>query len=113
MRALAADDRGAGPVAVLLHGQPGDRHDWDDVVASLNGRLRALVPDRPGYGATGGPAGGFADNAAAVLHLLDARGVASAVVVGHSWGGGVALDLAIRQPDRVGALVLVASVGGP
>jgi len=109
---MEVDDRGAGPPVVLLHGQPGDRHDWDDVVVSLAGRARTLVPDRPGYGATGGRAGGFAANTAAVIELLDRTGLPRAVVAGHSWGGGVALDLAERHPDRVDALVLVASVGG-
>jgi pimeloyl-ACP methyl ester carboxylesterase len=109
---MEADDRGAGPPVVLLHGQPGDRHDWDDVVASLAGSARVLVPDRPGYGTTGGNAGGFAANAAAVIELLDRCGLCRAVVAGHSWGGGVALDLAERHPDRVDALVLVATVGG-
>ena len=109
---MDADEQGAGPPVVLLHGQPGDRHDWDDVVGSLAGRTRVLVPDRPGYGASDASAAGFAANTSAVVELLDDRGVQRAVVAGHSWGGGVALDLAQRHPDRVGALVLVASVGG-
>jgi pimeloyl-ACP methyl ester carboxylesterase len=110
---LHADDHGHGRTTVLLHGQPGGRHDWDGVVAHLDGRVRALVPDRLGYGATGGPAGGFADNADAVAALLDEAGAEDAVVVGHSWAGGVALALAERHPGRVGALVLVGAVGGP
>jgi len=109
---MSADDHGSGRTAVLLHGQPGGRRDWDQVVAHLDGRLRVLVPDRPGYGETGGKAGGFADNTAAVVDLLDSRGVPDAIAVGHSWGGGVALDLALRHPDRVAALVLVSAVGG-
>jgi pimeloyl-ACP methyl ester carboxylesterase len=110
---LSADSHGTGRTVVLLHGQPGGRHDWDHVVASLDGRLRLLIPDRLGYGATGGRAGGFADNAAAVVDLLDAQGVDSAIVAGHSWGGGVALEVALGHPGRVAALVLVAAVGGP
>jgi pimeloyl-ACP methyl ester carboxylesterase len=109
---MEADDRGSGPAVVLLHGQPGDRHDWDDVVLSLAGRARVLVPDRPGYGATGGNAGGFAANAGAVTELLDRCGLRRAIVAGHSWGGGVALDFAERHPERVDALVLIATVGG-
>ena len=113
LRPLVADEHGQGPPAVLLHGQPGDRHDWDGVGAELAGRVRALVPDRPGYGRTGGRAGGPAANADAVVRLLDARGIDRAIVVGHSWAGAVALELALRHPVRVTALVLVASVGGP
>jgi pimeloyl-ACP methyl ester carboxylesterase len=96
---------------VLLHGQPGGRRDWDLVVDALAGRVRVLVPDRPGYGVAGGPAGGFAANAAAVVDLLDSCGASDAVVVGHSWSGGVALALAERHPGRVAALVLVGAVG--
>ena len=109
---LAADDRGHGAPVVLLHGQPGGRRDWDDVVSHLDGRLRALVVDRPGYGRTGGPAVGLAANADAVRDLLDRHHLDRAIVVGHSWGGAVALAAAQRWPDRVSGLVLVASVGG-
>jgi pimeloyl-ACP methyl ester carboxylesterase len=109
---LHADEHGSGRSTVLLHGQPGGRRDWDAVVEHLDGRVRALVPDRPGYGATGGPAAGFADNAAAVVALLDQAGARDAVVVAHSWSGGVALELAERHADRVAALVLVGAIGG-
>lgn len=97
---------------VLLHGQPGDGRDWDAVVDQLAGRVLALTPDRPGYGRTGGPAAGFAANADAVAGLLDRRGLSRATLVGHSWGGGVALAVAQRHPDRVHGLVLVSSIGG-
>ena len=110
--ALHADTYGDGRATVLLHGQPGGRRDWDAVVAQLDGGVRALVPDRLGYGATEGRAGGFEANASSVIGLLDEAGAADAVVVGHSWSGGVALELAQRHPDRVAALVLVGAVGG-
>ena len=113
MAHLHADVHGQGRTAVLLHGQPGGRHDWDGVVEHLGGRVRAVVPDRLGYGATGGRADGFAANADAVAGLLDEVGAADAVVVGHSWAGGVALAFAQRHPGRVAALVLVGAVGGP
>ena len=105
-------EHGGGAPVVLLHCQPGDSHDWDLVVDHLDGRARALVPDRPGYGRTGEPAGGIARNTDAVLGLLDAAGIDQATVAGFSWGGAVALDLAQRHPDRLRALVLVSSVGG-
>ena len=96
------------PAVVLLHGQPGAAADWDLVLPHLDG-LRVLAPTRPGY--EGSPAGGFGVNAAAVLRLLDAAQVGRAVVVGHSWAGGVALRLALDAPARVGALTLLGSVG--
>ena len=68
-------------------------------------------PDRPGYGSSQLPAGGFAANARAVLDDLDSRGITRAVLVGHSYGGGVALSAASLAPGRVAAVVLLASVG--
>jgi pimeloyl-ACP methyl ester carboxylesterase len=110
---MAVTDSGSGPVVVLIHGQPGGGRDWAAVVERLEGRLlRVIVPDRPGYGATGGRAVGVGANTDAVVALLDQLDVAEAVVGGHSWGGAVALDLAQRHPDRVRGLVLVGSVGG-
>jgi pimeloyl-ACP methyl ester carboxylesterase len=96
---------------VLLHGQPGSPADWQAVMARLPGQLHAVASDRPGYGASRHPAGGFTANAEAVLDDLDARGVQGAVLVGHSWGGGVALRAASLAPDRVRAVVLLAGVG--
>jgi pimeloyl-ACP methyl ester carboxylesterase len=96
---------------VLLHGQPGSPADWQAVIEQLPPPLRALAGDRPGYGTSTSPAGGFTANAQVVLDDLDARGVQDAVLVGHSWGGGVALRAASMAPDRVRAVVLLAGVG--
>src|SRR6266699_3142923 len=71
----------------------------------------ATAADRPGYGSSQLPAGGFAANARAVLDDLDSRGITRAVLVGHSYGGGVALSAAGLAPGRVEAVVLLASVG--
>jgi pimeloyl-ACP methyl ester carboxylesterase len=109
--AATAPDATAAHELVLLHGQPGSADDWHEVIARLPTRLHAVAVDRPGYGSSGIPAGGFAANARAVLADLDARGVDRAVLVGHSWGGGVALSAARLAPDRVAAVVLLASVG--
>jgi pimeloyl-ACP methyl ester carboxylesterase len=96
---------------VLLHGQPGSAADWQQVAGRLPATLRVLAVDRPGYGASHQPAGGFEYGARAVLAELDGRGIGRAVLVGHSYGGGVALSVAEQAPDRVEALVLLASVG--
>lgn len=98
-------------MVVLVHGQPGQAADWRDVAGALESSHRVLVPDRPGYGRTGGTAVGMAANADALARLLDDKGVASATVVGHSFGGGVALALALCRGELVGGLVLVGSVG--
>jgi len=96
---------------VLLHGQPGSGADWQQVADRLPGGLGVMALDRPGYGASRQAAGGFAVNAAAVVADLDRRGIERAVLVGHSYGGGVALSVAGLAPERVEALVLLASVG--
>jgi pimeloyl-ACP methyl ester carboxylesterase len=108
--ALVADVAGSGPAVVALHGQPGSAADWAGVVPLLRGHCTIITPDRLGYGRTGGRATGFATNATAVLDLLDRLEVERAVVVGHSWGGGVALAAALRAPQRIAGMVLVASV---
>jgi pimeloyl-ACP methyl ester carboxylesterase len=96
---------------VLLHGQPGSPADWQQVTGRLPAPLHAVAPDRPGYGSSPLPAGGFAANARAVLDDLDSRGITRAVLVGHSYGGGVALSAASLAPGRVEAVILLASVG--
>jgi pimeloyl-ACP methyl ester carboxylesterase len=96
---------------VLLHGQPGSSSDWRQVADLLPGTLDVVALDRPGYGASRQKAGGFGYGARAVLAELDARGIGRAVLVGHSYGGGVALSAAGLAPERVEALVLLASVG--
>jgi len=96
---------------VLLHGQPGLGAEWRQVLGRLPEQIRAVAPDRPGHGSSRQAGGGMDVNAAAVLAELDARGIERAVLAGHSYGGGVALSVAARAPERVEALVLLASVG--
>jgi pimeloyl-ACP methyl ester carboxylesterase len=95
----------------MLHGQPGSGSDWQQLADQMPPGIRVVALDRPGYGANPLPAGGFAVNALAVVAELDARGIERAVLVGHSYGGGVALSVAALAPERVEALVLLASVG--
>lgn len=92
---------------LLLHGQPGSGGDWAGVRRELETRgFSVLAPDRPGYGRSGLPAGGFEHNAQALAELLDEP----AVVAGHSWGAGVALAMARLYPDRVSSIVLISPV---
>lgn len=112
IRPIQAAVEGVGsPAVVLLHGQPGTAGDWQRVTPLLTDRYQVVVPDRPGYGRTGGRATGFAGNAHAVIELLDRLDLERAVLVGHSWGGGVALAAAASWPARVAGLVLASSVG--
>ena len=95
---------------MLLHGQPGSSRDWAPVAGDLARDHLVIVPDRLGYGRTGGHAAGFAANANAVLRLLGSLGVARALIVGHSWAGGIGIELALDFPDAVAGLALVCSV---
>jgi pimeloyl-ACP methyl ester carboxylesterase len=107
-------DEVSDPVApvLALHGQPGSGRDFDGLVRALDGACRVTAPDRPGWaGRAGEPAAGFAAGAADAVAVLDREGIDSAVVVGFSWGGGVAVELALRHPERVSGLVLAASIG--
>lgn len=117
MTASTADGAGPGgpshrvvPV-LLIHGQPGRGADWAEVVARVPAWMRTTAPDRPGY--DGRPARSMGDNADILADLLSGLPGGPAVVVGHSYGGGIALLLAARHPDTVAGLVLVAPVGDP
>jgi pimeloyl-ACP methyl ester carboxylesterase len=96
---------------VFLHGQPGAGSDWDGVVQALPPTLRGLAWDRPGYRSSLHPPGSFADNAQWLLDEFDRADIEHAILVGHSYGGGVALTAAALAPERVSGMVLVSSVG--
>jgi pimeloyl-ACP methyl ester carboxylesterase len=105
--AAAGEPRAPAYPALLLHGQPGSARDWEPVIDAIAGRVQTIAVDRPGWdGRT--PPGGLAVSAAAALDALDSRGIERAVIVGLSFGGGVAAWLAAHQQHRVAGLVLVA-----
>ncbi|HML00907.1 MAG TPA: alpha/beta hydrolase [Acidimicrobiales bacterium] len=112
---LLVADRGHGPPVLLVHGQPGGAEDWDRLCRSLGDGQRLLVVDRPGYGNSGLEARSMADNAELLADLLADLtadgGAVPAVVVGHSYGGGIALLMAARRPEVVAGVVLLAAVG--
>ena len=109
---LAVTEAGSGHPVVLLHGQPGSSGDFDEVVAALDGAVWTLAIDRPGWGQTGGKARSFAAQAELVAEELLSRRTGPATVVGYSFGGGVALRLALDHPELVSGLLLVSSIGG-
>ncbi len=107
--AHASGDTGGLPPLVLLHGAGAASDDWPAEIRALPGR-RVLAVDLPGHGAAPAPAARSVEGyARAVEALLDASGIAAAVVAGHSMGGAVALSLALSRPERVAGLVLVAT----
>lgn len=93
---------------LLLHGIGGRAALWAATVAAFAPR-RVIAMDMPGYDGTGAALDSFPALADAAVALLDAEGIASADVVGHSLGGMIALEIALRHPARVRRLVIVAS----
>ncbi len=104
---------GSGPVVVLVHGLAGTMYTWDEIVPELAKRYTVVTVDLPGHGSSQGLAGDYSLGAyASVLRdLLDGLGHDSATLVGHSFGGGVALQFAYQFPQRCERLVLVSSGG--
>jgi 3-oxoadipate enol-lactonase len=108
---LAWEAEGDGPPdLLLLHPGLADRTFWDLAWPGLTTLGRAIRFDARGFGASPDPEGPWspADDAAAVL---DAAGAERAIVVGVSFGSHVALELAVRRPERVAGLVLVSGPG--
>ena len=96
-----------GPALVLLHGAGGNAEVWRPVCAELRG-LDLAAPSLPGRGGSAGPAPRTAAEAADwVEKYLDAVRAHAPILVGHSYGGAVALELALR--GRAQGLVLVAT----
>ena len=106
-------DRGSGPPVLFLHGQPGTGASWDPVTDLLVDEFRVIAPDRAGYGSDSVEARGISGNAELAAALLDRADGGPAVVVAHSWAGGVAVLLAERRPDLVRSLVLVGAACTP
>lgn len=110
-------DRGSGEPVLLLHGSgPGVSAwaNWRLTLPALARRFRVLAPDIVGFGYTDRPAGTDYNLETWLAHLtgfLDAVGLQRVAVVGNSFGGGLALHLATRHPERVNRLVLMGSVG--
>jgi pimeloyl-ACP methyl ester carboxylesterase len=104
---------GSGPCIVLLHGITGSSRTWDEVIPPLAERHTVIAPDLLGHGESAKPRGDYSLGAYAsgVRDLLIALGIEKATVVGHSLGGGVAMQFAYQFPDRVDRLVLVSSGG--
>lgn len=102
---------GDGLPVVMIHGMPGLALDYGHVLDELPG-IHAFAFDRPGYGWSRGgplPLSGQVDAVHAALGKL---GVTRALFVGHSYGGVFVLEMAIRHPEAVASLVLVAPAAG-
>jgi pimeloyl-ACP methyl ester carboxylesterase len=104
---------GSGPVLVLIHGILGSRRSWAHLVSLLMRDFTVIAPDLLGHGDSAKPRGDYSLGAHAgrLRDLLDALEVERVTLVGHSLGGGVAMQFAWLFPRRCERLVLVSSGG--
>jgi pimeloyl-ACP methyl ester carboxylesterase len=107
---------GEGPALLLLHGLGCDHTTWEPVIRSLAKKYTVIAPDLLGHGASAKPradysVGGYANGMRDLLTVLN---VDKVTVVGHSLGGGVAMQFAYQFPERTERMILVAPGGlGP
>lgn len=100
------DEAGQGPTVVLLHGGLGDSGLWEPEVPALAERFRTIRTDLRFFGRSVGPAAPFSvEND--LVGVLDELGIERAAFVGLSYGGRVAIDVALDRPERVWALAAV------
>jgi pimeloyl-ACP methyl ester carboxylesterase len=104
---------GSGPPVVLIHGMVNSSRHWRAVAQSLAGSHTVIAPDLIGHGDSATPRGDYSlgAHAASIRDLLAVIGVERASIVGHSLGGGVAMQFFYQFPQRTQRLVLVSSGG--
>jgi pimeloyl-ACP methyl ester carboxylesterase len=110
---MAYRQAGSGPVLVLIHGITSDSATWGRVMPYLARRFTVIAPDLFGHGRSAKPKGDYSlgAHASGVRDLLLALGHDRATFVGHSLGGGIAMQLSYQFPERCERLVLVDSGG--
>jgi pimeloyl-ACP methyl ester carboxylesterase len=104
---------GHGPALLLLHGIAGSSRTWRDVIPRLTDRFTVIAPDLIGHGQSEKPVGDYSLGAFAsgIRDLLEVLDIDRATVIGQSFGGGVAMQLAYQHPEGCERLVLVDSGG--
>ena len=104
---------GRGPVLLLLHGVANSSETWERVAPLLSKRFTLIAPDLLGHGGSAKPRGDYSLGAYAsgIRDLLSVLDVPRATLVGHSLGGGIAMQFAYQFPERLERLVLVDSGG--
>jgi pimeloyl-ACP methyl ester carboxylesterase len=115
-RPVTYAEAGEGSVLLLIHGIAGEWQNWREVIEPLARHHAVIAPDLPGHGASAAGGGDFSIGAmaASLRDLLVTLGHERVTLVGHSLGGGVAMQLAYQFPEMVERLVLVSSGGlGP
>lgn len=115
-RAVSYVEAGDGPVLLLIHGMGGSSENWRAVIEPLARNHTVIVPNLPGHGESGPSGGDYSVGglAAGLRDLLLILGHRRATLVGHSLGGGIAMQFAYQFPEILERLVLVSSGGlGP
>ena len=104
---------GSGPPLVLIHGMLNSSSHWQRVALDLADQFTVVAPDLIGHGDSAAPRGDYSlgAHAASIRDLLAAIGIDRASIVGHSLGGGVAMQFFYQFPQRVERLVLISSGG--
>ena len=102
---------GKGAPVILSHGGFGDRRMWDSQFEPLSQAFRVVRYDHRGFGKSSAPAQEYSP-VADLVKLMDHLELKRANLVGNSMGGMLALDFALLQPDRTGAVVVIASAAG-
>ncbi|MCL7454214.1 MAG: alpha/beta fold hydrolase [Anaerolineae bacterium] len=112
--AIHAHVEGSGPAIILVHGYHPENtwRVWENNLAALAEMGFAVYAlDLIGYGQSGGQQLDHTQQAQAILDLMDSEQLDTAILGGVSWGGLVALELALQAPERVSGLILVDSAG--
>ena len=113
--ALVVEDHGTGPLpVVLIHGMAGDVTFWHPCLTALGAERRLIVPELRGHGRSAPPNDGdysIASCAADLLGVLEQLDIARYVLVGHSFGASIAIEMAAQVPHRVAGLVSIDGAG--
>jgi pimeloyl-ACP methyl ester carboxylesterase len=104
---------GDGPNVVLIHGMVNSSRHWEEVAVRLSDRYRVVAPDLIGHGDSATPRGDYSlgAHAASIRDMLAVIGIERATIVGHSLGGGVAMQFFYQFPQRTERLALISSGG--
>jgi pimeloyl-ACP methyl ester carboxylesterase len=104
---------GSGPPVVLIHGMVNSSRHWEEVAMRLAADYTVVAPDLIGHGDSATPRGDYSlgAHAASIRDMLSAIGIERATIVGHSLGGGVAMQFFYQFPQRIERMVLVSSGG--
>src|SRR5437867_2594147 len=100
---------GPGPGVLLIHGLASSSHIFDLVAPLLAGSFRVVAYDQRGHGLSSKPSTGYgyASVAADAVSVIDGLRLGRPILLGHSWGGSVALEVAARYPRKVAGAILL------